>query len=242
VRLFLKPKFKLKMRNERGAPGRASGDEGVDESFWAQAAEQAAERGRENDPDDSTLRSFRAKCILTNSSAVGGAIPFNTQFFNDDFDDMGPGFDDIYDGDGTGQVDPEDQDLLASTQGQSRRVRPETIKYSKRSKRVDVRKLKDNIWKELDMVVPPKRPDDDSMDVDEDVKATDPSEARQFDTVITNLHKVYPRDKMQDISTSYCFICLLHLANEEGLKLEGGPSMNGDSETNKVGNLWDVKV
>ena len=26
---------------------------------------------------------------------------------------------------------------------------------------------------------------------------------------------------MKDISTSYCFICLLHLANEKGLVLEG---------------------
>ncbi len=25
---------------------------------------------------------------------------------------------------------------------------------------------------------------------------------------------------MQDISTSYCFICLLHLANEKGLSIE----------------------
>lgn len=25
---------------------------------------------------------------------------------------------------------------------------------------------------------------------------------------------------MSEISTSFCFICLLHLANEEGLKLE----------------------
>jgi condensin complex subunit 2 len=27
---------------------------------------------------------------------------------------------------------------------------------------------------------------------------------------------------MRDISTSYCFICLLHLANEKGLVLDGG--------------------
>jgi len=28
---------------------------------------------------------------------------------------------------------------------------------------------------------------------------------------------VYPKQAMADISTSYCFICLLHLANEKGL-------------------------
>ncbi|KAK7056215.1 hypothetical protein VNI00_002767 [Paramarasmius palmivorus] len=222
VSLFLKPKFKLQMRNSKGF-GRGHGEGGVDEDFWAQAAEQAAERDR--DPDE---------------TANGGPIPFNTQFFNDDYDDIGPGFDDIYDG--TGPVDPEDQDLLASTQGQSRRVRPETIKYSKRSKRVDVRKLKDNIWKELDIVVPPKQPEEDAMDIDDRAKGTDPSEGRQFDSVISNLHKAYPRDKMEDISTSYCFICLLHLANEQGLKLEGGSLTDSSSKATQVGDLWDLKV
>ena len=148
------------MRNSKGF-GRGHGEGGVDEDFWAQAAEQAAERDR--DPDESRLPLVVRDrvCSQTFTAANGGPIPFNTQFFNDDYDDIGPGFDDIYDG--TGPVDPEDQDLLASTQGQSRRVRPETIKYSKRSKRVDVRKLKDNIWKELDIVVPPKQPEEDAM-------------------------------------------------------------------------------
>lgn len=90
----------------------------------------------------------------------GGAIPFNTQFFHDDYDD-GPGFDDVdpYDGDGAGvtNVDAGEQDLLAATQGQTRRVRPEFVKYAKRAKRVDVRKLKENIWQGLDIVVAPKQ-------------------------------------------------------------------------------------
>jgi len=32
---------------------------------------------------------------------------------------------------------------------------------------------------------------------------------------------VYPQQALADISTSFCFICLLHLANEKGLKIEG---------------------
>jgi condensin complex subunit 2 len=98
----------------------------------------------------------------------GGAIPFNTQFFHDDYDD-GPGFDDVdpYDGDGIGVPDADagEQDLLAATQGQTRRVRPEFVNYAKRAKRVDVRKLKDNIWRGLDIVVAPAKEDeeDESM-------------------------------------------------------------------------------
>lgn len=39
----------------------------------------------------------------------------------------------------------------------------------------------------------------------------------KFTDVVNNLQAVYPKKQMADISTSYCFICLLHLANEKGL-------------------------
>lgn len=45
-------------------------------------------------------------------------------------------------------------------------------------------------------------------------------EVLQFTSVMNNLQQVYPKQVMADISTSYCFICLLHLANEKGLTLE----------------------
>ena len=37
---------------------------------------------------------------------------------------------------------------------------------------------------------------------------------------MNNLQHVYPKNQMADISTSYGFICLLHLANEKGLVIE----------------------
>jgi condensin complex subunit 2 len=37
---------------------------------------------------------------------------------------------------------------------------------------------------------------------------------------MNDLQTVYPKQQMADISTSYCFICLLHLANEKGLAIE----------------------
>ena len=37
---------------------------------------------------------------------------------------------------------------------------------------------------------------------------------------MNDLQSVYPKQAMADISTSFCFICLLHLANEKGLELE----------------------
>lgn len=47
-----------------------------------------------------------------------------------------------------------------------------------------------------------------------------PDEVLQFTNVMQNLQTVYPKQAMSDISTSYCFICLLHLANEKGLVIE----------------------
>lgn len=36
---------------------------------------------------------------------------------------------------------------------------------------------------------------------------------------MNDLQQVYPKQAMEEISTSYCFICLLHLANEKGLSI-----------------------
>ena len=47
----------------------------------------------------------------------------------------------------------------------------------------------------------------------------------KFTSVMNNLQQVYPRQAMVDISTSYCFICLLHLANEKGLTLGNEPGL-----------------
>ncbi|KAI0313533.1 condensin complex subunit 2/barren [Amylostereum chailletii] len=228
VTLFLKPKFSLKMRGQRVIE---NGDGEVDENFWAQAAaDQAAGRAAE-DADE---------------TGMGGAIPFNTQFFQDDYDD-GPGFDDGFDGEvGDVPIDPGEQDLLAATQGHTRRVRPEAVNYTKRAKRVDVRKLKENIWKNLNIIVPEQKEDPDAMDEDEDDGGTDPNEGRVFDSVITGLQDSYPEEKLSEISTSFCFICLLHLANERGLKLETGTdddiSEDNEDGGSQVGNIWSLKV
>ena len=49
---------------------------------------------------------------------------------------------------------------------------------------------------------------------------------KKFTNVIRELDTVYPEKALADISTSFCFICLLHLANEKGLKIEGNSSLD----------------
>ncbi|EJD48065.1 barren [Auricularia subglabra TFB-10046 SS5] len=231
ITLFLKPKFSLKMRGQMSRP--ANGEE-VDEQFWARAAADHAAGIRAQEEGDET---------------GNGVIPFNTQFFHDDYDD-GPGFDDVYDAGGgaagSGDVEQE-EDLLAATQGQTRRIRPEAINYSKRAKRVDVRKLKENIWKNLDIVVEHAPDADDSMQQEDNRPPTDPAEPRVFSSVIDGLKQSYPREKMDEISSSFCFICLLHLANEQGLKIAkedlGVPQDAMDTDLDApVGDIRALKV
>lgn len=81
-------------------------------------------------------------------------MPFETQFFHDDGDDGGFGFS----GDGGSGGAPgfdDDDDLWAGTQGQQlRRARPENVHFAKKAKRVDVKRLKDDIWSGLKTLVP----------------------------------------------------------------------------------------
>lgn len=51
----------------------------------------------------------------------------------------------------------------------------------------------------------------------------DENSTLKFTDIMNNLQNVYPRQAMSDISTSFGFICLLHLANEKGLVIENVP-------------------
>lgn len=70
--------------------------------------------------------------------------------------------------------------------------------------------------------------------------------------MIDGIRQLYPADKMQEISTSYCFICLLHLCNEQGLGIDKAVAMAQERSSNtdtgvdpmmrRVGQLSDLRV
>ena len=132
--------------------------------------------------------------------------PFNTALFegSDPYDDgigeLAPADDVLFDGDagdaGGADVDSDDEFFAGDS---LRRVRPEYVEHAKKAKQVDVKRLKDNIWRGLDM--------------------ENGAGERQFGDVVTGLASSYTPAKFDEISTSFCFICLLHLANEEGLQI-----------------------
>lgn len=146
------------------------------------------------------------------------------------------------------------------TQG-GRRVRPDYVAYARRAKKVDVRRLKDTMWKGMDNRLVASTSFNSSSD-SAAVTATpikspqaekDPERAVQgenndnpesseeqvrFTRIMTGLKSSYPEEALADISTSYCFICLLHLANDKGLVLDN----KGGMESWEQGGLEEVYI
>lgn len=143
------------------------------------------------------------------------------------------------------------------TQG-GRRVRPEYVAYARVAKRVDMRRLKEEMWKgigdkliasmEFNSSSPsaavnstPARPEpspEEQTATETPDKPDDPTVDQQlrFTEIMNELKSVYPEQAMKDISTSYGFICLLHLANEQGLVLKnrGGPEGEWDGRLEEI--------
>jgi len=219
----LKPKFALRMRRNAPTVRNAENPNGeIDENFWAQAASDRVDAGDDPDRMDSDM-----------------PIPFESQFFHDDGDDPADYafVDDNLDAadgasDGPSMPIGDDDDLWQGTQGQEvRKAKPENVHFAKKAKRVDVKRLKDDIWSGLKVLVPEKdKEKDESSDSDNPTTPTESEEPKTFDSIIQNLRQTYPTEKMSEISTSFCFICLLHLANEEGLRIETGRFDGKDTE------------
>lgn len=74
---------------------------------------------------------------------------------------------------------------------------------------VDVRALKESLWRNMEAVQ----------------EATD-DQAISFQDVIADLPQYSAAGRAEDLSVHLCFICLLHLANEHGLSMQGTESLD----------------
>nr|CDI54713.1 related to BRN1-protein required for chromosome condensation [Melanopsichium pennsylvanicum 4] len=212
LRLFLKPRVAINMRR-KGQHG-AGGGLGADENVWADAA---------GDGDD--------------MGGADGGMPFDTQFFHDaddGYDANGGDLGGLDDSPANATITGEEDEELTQTLQALNRVKPEYVNYAKKAKRVDVKKLKENIWKELGIIASDEDPASLAAkavaDADEEadrsiasaISSASAENVKTFESVLSGLQKAYTEDKMEEISTSFCFICLLHLANEEGLAISTG--------------------
>eukprot|EP00475_Leptophrys_vorax_P029394 TRINITY_DN4312_c0_g3_i1.p2 TRINITY_DN4312_c0_g3~~TRINITY_DN4312_c0_g3_i1.p2 ORF type:complete len:485 (-),score=160.68 TRINITY_DN4312_c0_g3_i1:1746-3149(-) len=136
---------------------------------------------------------------------------------DDDDDDDGIfgfdfGMDDDYDDplEAT-QTTPTQHDVIVSGEleliEQPRKAQRMQINFARTSKRVDVRALKANIWKAV------------QLGHHDDVKEEDPSARSSFQEVVGVVNDALPPQLQRDVSIPYYFICLLHLANEHNLQL-----------------------
>ena len=225
TKLFIKPKqtmslFSYTKRNKEktnvsyvhrdtvtSGIGLDSNDDGpaheiADEEFWAETYKRKEEE------------EARANGTHGDSADVVGAHLENPF---DDGDDNGIDFNQAFD---DAEYNDDDHPLPQQTQGGTIKtiedefgVMPQKVAYSRVSKKVDVRRLKNNVWKSVLLLVDEK---DSKADQDEEIEIIKLS----FKDIANELVNFYPKELLKDISTSFCFICLLHLSNEHGLTIE----------------------
>ncbi|EXV04315.1 condensin complex subunit 2 [Metarhizium robertsii] len=128
--------------------------------------------------------------------------------------------------------------LVTST----RRIRPEYVNYARKATKVDVRRLMKEIWKGMafDQIdTPPEKRTSMTASSEAEEKPLPPEDdpTLNFTEVMNGLKSVYPKSAMNDISTSYCFISLLHLANEKGLVIDKSENL----EELKIRKDWTAK-
>lgn len=272
LRLFLKPKARMgskKLTGPRQFNNRrqeqTSGNGEMDEAFWAN------HKTEEND-EEGAPGAYDADFFADDD---GLAFP-NGLGLPDEDDDNLP-FADAREmlsppaGAAAGAAEAGGQSGLAAllnggtggfgsqlvTQG-GRRARPDYVAYARVAKKVDVRRLKLEMWKGMgDRLIEsthfdslpqssPAAPPEESSENEPEGPPTPTQENQdpqpvsgtegqeeaplRFTQVMKSLKSVYAPDTLRDISTSYGFICLLHLANEQGLVLQNNNTSNALEE------------
>lgn len=89
----------------------------------------------------------------------------------------------------------------------NRKVDKIEIEFARKAKRVNVIKLKKDIWEEIEEC--------------EDKDSSKPAEQREKRSFCESIVKLEPKVDDTNVTIPFYFICLLHLANEKGLELEG---------------------
>ncbi|KAI9370493.1 condensin complex subunit 2/barren [Aspergillus egyptiacus] len=282
LRLFLKPKARMGSRKLTGSRSfnqrrqeQATGPGEMDEAFWANhktednAADEQAVPGAYDanffadddglafpngfgDDDDDNLPFADAREMLSpprggapGASAEAGGATGLTALLN--MVSATPGGSALQNGAGG-------FGSQLVTQG-ARRARPDYVAYARVAKKVDVRRLKHEMWRGMgerlisamdsgSQSSPANRaPEDPHHETDDDGPPTPTPNKRprlssdlespkddatlRFTDIMNSLKTVYAPETLRDISTSYGFICLLHLANEQGLVLQNDDGTNG---------------
>ncbi|KAJ3020369.1 hypothetical protein HKX48_000898 [Thoreauomyces humboldtii] len=197
LRLFLKPRYRIKFWRRGDQSGEAikvPHDGPLDDEFWA---------SHETQPAGDSIEEHNPP-------------HFSDSEVEDDEDD--PSVSQTHDQNG------ETLDFGDQLVDQPRNVRTQHLRYARVAKKVDVKRLKLELWRGF--------VGRDQTDREEEDAPVPPSKTpTSFKSLITTLDDAYAEDpkKRKDISVAFCFICVLHLANEKNLKIEqaGGMGVQG---------------
>ena len=167
------------------------------------------------------------------------ALGFND---NDDADFGGDdggdgGFNFAYDDGGDEPESNDDADYNTDNFDEVRKVEKIDINYAQVAKKVDVRRLKKDLWTELEEKTAWIKPEDNSektVDVeekeedDDDDMYEDPRPKNgepQYVSFKETCEKLDNTQGQHGVTVSFYFICCLHLANEKGLKFDSNDSL-----------------
>ncbi|RKO87660.1 condensin complex subunit 2/barren [Blyttiomyces helicus] len=229
--LFMKRDCRIRFRRKDGSAKviEPTDDTPPDETFWASHENEGpaptfAESGK------CVPASWRSEPRIYDAqhpSLIGSIlIPGTSDSPEYDMDDSDVDSDDEDPGD-PGFAPAEDaMDFGEQLVEKPLKTRAVPLNYARVAKKVDVRKLKENIWKKLTGAAPsqeettsvPSSPS--SAAAPEKVSGT-----LHFSQVVRGLDAFYPEKKRKDISAAFCFICVLHLANEHNLRIAGDGGM-----------------
>lgn len=135
---------------------------------------------------------------------------------NGDLDTTGPVSEDL------GALGTVLQSELLQAPRQTQRL---DINYTRKSKQVDVRALKEVIWDSLNVAVQESGNGQEATNTRKMNEAQDFGTRVDFRSVIAHVPQDCPAGELKDLSVHLCFICLLHLANENDLSLQSEPDL-----------------
>mmetsp|Transcript_17693 Transcript_17693/g.35285 ORF Transcript_17693/g.35285 Transcript_17693/m.35285 type:complete len:1034 (+) Transcript_17693:123-3224(+) len=115
--------------------------------------------------------------------------------------------------------DNDDDECIHELEG-VRKVDKISIGYSKVSKKVDVKRLKSDLWNEIEPITVSM----DKMTVDSDKTSGSPAKENKEEIIEISFQdtvkKLSSSQGQAGVTVPFYFICLLHLANEKGLALD----------------------
>lgn len=98
----------------------------------------------------------------------------------------------------------------------SHKVEQVEVSYSKAAKQVDVKALKELMWRGINMAAHARQ----------EQGIENPRDDITFADVLSTVPEENQAGRLEDLSVHLCFICVLHLANEHGLVVKGVPELN----------------